>query len=957
MLNLTTGTFPQIETALLEDLVRLRKADPLGEVLVLSPSGHMLTRLQTQAAEKLPAALNIHFLTFYALAERLLAGADYTEQIVTEPAVYHELVREILTGDKPEQVDLEIRKALRLEGKTIPKGLAAALSATLKDLRDAGMRADLALQATQEGFLGHEASEAASTLALYARLVGLFEKHHLRSSADLLRRAAARAPEHPWIQKQKAIFLYGFYDLTGVQLDLVLSLAAHANARVYFPYEEGNPAYAFAEKLLNDPAFMTKIGERRALSGERKDVLQQSRSPLPAPLSPEVWSCSGTRDELWFAAKEILRLSDEGVPFRDIGVLARNLGDYLAPLREIFQANEIPFVCSRHEPAGSHPLVKRIRESLRKDLANTTGPWLSHIQWAAAFLDEAATLPADATHEERLLLEMMRASLQSLEILDKVSAPVSREHFLETWEAKLDTLERPGPELKHDGVQVLEVQEARGLPFRALFLLGMNEKVFPRLIREDPFLSDAGRSSLAQATGCRLGRKLDGYEEERLLFALTRRAATEHLYITTQRSDNEGKALIPSVYLKEIEQESGGAKPKRLPRSTPDKFEHRNPLTWNPKEFSFLINRARLDPKALYQALGWDLAGFYRHLAIHRAIETFKPGIGPYDGKVEDLSQLKEALAKPFSPSSLEDLAQCPFQYYAGHVLRVNPLDELAPEGEITPKALGKLFHRSLELYYSSGMKMDLQGAIDTCFEENKEALKAVYPLEVKSSKMTVYKELSEFIKSDLEEAKESGYKPTWFEQPLEGKLPLPDLPYRFFGKPDRLDIRTEAGSPQVRVVDYKSGKPKPWSGRIETHLLRGMFLQLPIYLGLAAEFASKMLGEPTKATTATLRPVRETDEEATEKTLTAAFWESPSAKMFSENIRELLKLIENGNFYIEPSSGDWGYCARCDFALICRKEHMPTRRRAEQDAARMKVKDKLSRVAPKADKESASVS
>ena len=68
------------------------------------------------------------------------------------------------------------------------------------------------------------------------------------------------------------------------------------------------------------------------------------------------------------------------------------------------------------------------------------------------------------------------------------------EHFLETWQEKLEKLERLQA-APHAGVQVLEVQQARGLSFRAIFLLGMNEKVFPRLIREDPFLSDAARSA------------------------------------------------------------------------------------------------------------------------------------------------------------------------------------------------------------------------------------------------------------------------------------------------------------------------------------------------------------------------------------------------------------------------------------------------------------------------------
>src|ERR1019366_8498396 len=128
-------------------------------------------------------------------------------------------------------------------------------------------------------------------------------------------------------------------------------------------------------------------------------------------------------------------------------------------------------------------------------------------------------------------------------------------------------------------------------------------------------------SALAQATGARLGRKMNGYEEERMLFELMRTAASDRLYLLAQRSDEDGKALIPSVYLQELERINPGLEAKRLPRSMADKFKDRSPLTCTPKELSVLINRARLDreAKSLYAALEWDAPKFYPLLAAHRA--------------------------------------------------------------------------------------------------------------------------------------------------------------------------------------------------------------------------------------------------------------------------------------------------------------------------------------------------
>jgi len=978
MFNVTTGAFAQLERRFLSDIRHLQDKNPLSNFLILSPSSRLLTHLQYQLASENAGLLNSHFLTFFALAERLLSENVYTETVVTEPALYEEMIRQTLSGDAPETVDVAIRRALHIEGKIVPRGLAGALAATMKDLRDAGMRADKAIQAAQEGYLGAEAPEAAATLALYARLIGLFEKQDLRSSADLLRRAAQEAPAHPWLKQQKAIFLYGFYDLTGVQLDLILSLAQHPNATIYFPYEEGNPAFAYAEKLLRDPAFLSKVGKQTSLA-------ETARS-LPRPVS-HLWSCSGARDEVWTTAKEILKLADEGMAYHEMCVMSRHLSPYVSPLREIFSAHQIPYVSSKQEPAGSHPLVKTIRTLLNFDVthprakttqielekspyvvttqgdaAPTLATWTSHCRWAKDRIAHSIRLPSDASREESLLLATVLSTLDDLTVLNRLARTVARRHFLDTWQDKVDAIERPVTEKPHAGVQVLEVQQARGLLFRTVFLLGMNEKVFPRLIREDPFLSDAARAALAQATGCRLGKKLSGYDEERLLFDLMGRTATHHWHLLTQRSDEDGKARIPSVYLNDIERENPGLEPVRVPRSNAEKFDKRAPLTWTPKELSFLVNRAQQDPRPLYQALSWDQASYDRLSATQALLESFRTGLGPFDGVLTDPSLVANTLKKAFSPSSLEELAECPFQYYASHVLHIPVEEDLAPEGEMTPQALGQLFHKTLELFYTSckeqGFPTDdvqidrrLREAADLCFQSFSGRLSTVYPLALRATKDLVIKELLLFLKSDFEEFNASGFRPFWFEQPMSGLLGQGALPYLFHGKPDRLDTRETNGITDVRVVDYKSGKPKPWSGRIETQLIQGRFLQLPIYLGLAGAFAEKTLGRKAAATSATLRPVREPDGEAVPKTLTTDFWQTPSASLFIDNIKELIGLIEKERFYIEPSTGEWGYCTRCNFATICRKEHMPSRIRAERDPIRQQVVEKMSRTAPAAEK------
>ena len=212
------------------------------------------------------------------------------------------------------------------------------------------------------------------------------------------------------------------------------------------------------------------------------------------------------------------------------------------------------------------------------------------------------------------------------------------------------------------------------------------------------------------------------------------------------------------------------------------------------------------DLKKYYSALGWDIASFDLLLTVHRAIESFRTGLGGYDGVLENANLVKSTLEKGFSPTSLQDLAQCPFQYYAGHVLKIPVEENLAPEGEMTPQALGQLFHKTLENFYTTcrdkGMpRADkelavraLKEAAESSFQEFTERLSTVYPLALKISKDIVIKELLSFLKDDIEECAASGYTPRWFEQTMEGSIPFDGLHYPFHGKLDRVDAKEGFG-------------------------------------------------------------------------------------------------------------------------------------------------------------------
>ena len=89
---------------------------------------------------------------------------------------------------------------------------------------------------------------------------------------------------------------------------------------------------------------------------------------------------------------------------------------------------------------------------------------------------------------------LIQSALARLQQLDPLGGDILWEEWVELFRRVLDETSIPIEEDRHQGVQVLDAMTARGRTVRALFLLGMNEKIFPRYVREDPFLRDRQRA-------------------------------------------------------------------------------------------------------------------------------------------------------------------------------------------------------------------------------------------------------------------------------------------------------------------------------------------------------------------------------------------------------------------------------------------------------------------------------
>ncbi|MEK7389519.1 MAG: PD-(D/E)XK nuclease family protein [Elusimicrobiota bacterium] len=361
-LKVVCGPFEALEPAFVAKLRAIRPGPGDAPVLVVAPSRVMADRLERLlVVESGVSLIGVHFHTFHSLAAAVVAEGGFPEGRLLSDPVFHDAVVDRLLDSAS---SLGISKDIR------PRALASAVRASLRDLIDAGAAPEQVAEHFGSNLL-KDSEEAARLNGLLA-LLAAYEKELARLGvvppSAVVRRAAELAGSSSWLSGFGAILYYGFYDLTGLQLDFFEAVTGAHASTLYFPYRKGHPAFRF-----NDEFFEQKLSGYVVESLDPPGGASTALGPaLDAVFKPEaaawavdraqvkVISASGERDEAWAAAKEVLRLADRGVAHDEIAVIARTLEPYRVPLAQAFASEYIPLDLACEEPMLRHPAAKAV---------------------------------------------------------------------------------------------------------------------------------------------------------------------------------------------------------------------------------------------------------------------------------------------------------------------------------------------------------------------------------------------------------------------------------------------------------------------------------------------------------------------------------------------------------------------------------------------------------------------
>ncbi|MBE2250309.1 MAG: PD-(D/E)XK nuclease family protein [Myxococcus sp.] len=341
-------------------------------------------------------------------------------------------------------------------------------------------------------------------------------------------------------------------------------------------------------------------------------------------------------------------------------------------------------------------------------------------QFALPLLDALSALPARATWGAWLeaLMSLATRALKEpgrvLAVLHELS-PMGPVGPLELPEVRAVLSRRlaevtESPEGKRPGcVFVAPVDGARGLSFHTVFVPGLAERVFPQKIREDPLLPDRARAPLTPQLEVATNR----VAAERLALMLAVGAARERAILSYPRIDAEhARPRVPSFYALEAARAVQGTLPgyEALQRQAEASASVR--LAWpaparresaiDDTEYDLATIDGILRDDGAVRGRGRYLVTTNAHLgrALRARFARWQTSAWtPHDGLVKPGALGREALAahhptqRPFSPTSLEQYAACPYRFFLSALVRLQPYEIPTELEELGPLEKGSMAH------------------------------------------------------------------------------------------------------------------------------------------------------------------------------------------------------------------------------------------------------------------------
>ena len=345
-------------------------------------------------------------------------------------------------------------------------------------------------------------------------------------------------------------------------------------------------------------------------------------------------------------------------------------------------------------------------------------------------------LSSDLCFEDKVLLkgyEGLKRLLKNLknnfQICDMLENQMGRSIFIDYLKDYALNSTITIENMNRDGIKILNTDLAKGVFYKHVYILGLNEGEVPGVVKNAGLFTDMEINKI-YTQGINYRNYKYELSREKIRFNLTLAAAKESITLSYRSASEEGGFAIASAFVEEIKFLTGLKEEKSL--TMRDRFN----ISLNE-----VMSQLELKTVVLQEIFEKYYKGF-TDMDIENKIsfvEEFEGNIKDYFAKsfVEYHREMEEDYnnyegwigseysidkSEYFKPSAVGTYFRCPYQYFMQQTFGIRDVEK--KEEEFNPLEIGTFYHEDLKRYYENTTIEELyfmdNGKIDLIFNEDK---------------------------------------------------------------------------------------------------------------------------------------------------------------------------------------------------------------------------------------------
>lgn len=413
-----------------------------------------------------------------------------------------------------------------------------------------------------------------------------------------------------------------------------------------------------------------------------------------------------------------------------------------------------------------------------------------------------------------------------------------------------------------DQVLIANIERSRFFHLKCTFIVGANDGIIPARPKDEGMLTEEDRERLHHQ-GIQLAPTVkQQLLDENFIIYLALSSPSDQLFISYPIADAEGKAMLPSIIIKRIQDMFPLIKIERL-MNEPEQLDDEDQLAFLVNEdvaLSYLTSQLQAWKRGYpVSSIWWDSYNYFMSSDEKEKVARVLSSLY-YENKTRNLTSdtSRKLYGKHIqgSVSRMEQFNSCAFSHFASHGLKLKERQVFKLEAP----DIGQMFHAALKLISDRlhDLKLDWKGLTkDQCERLSVDAVEKLAPR--LQREILLSSNRHHYIKRKLqkivarastilsEHAKASGFAPVGLELGFGKGEQLPPMRFTLpngctmevVGRIDRVDKADSSKGILLRIVDYKSSDRSLQL----TEVYYGLALQMLTYLDIIISNSNRWLG------------------------------------------------------------------------------------------------------------------